>query len=121
MEKEFEVKPLPGPSTDFLGAGSAFRPGVKRAADTTPSTTTSKREYFVCREGLKGLRLPAGCGETSVITKSSAVHCQPLSVSTCRKGLEAFCLPHSVGATVVTNSNAFFPVRACSASCVPNE
>ena len=51
IEKEFEVKPLPGPSTDFLGAGSAFRPGVKRAADTTPSTTPSKREY-TCAKGL---------------------------------------------------------------------
>ncbi|XP_070192316.1 lysine-specific demethylase 7B-like isoform X2 [Littorina saxatilis] len=42
VETEFEVKPLPGPSTDFMGAGSAFRPGVKRAVDNTPATPPPK-------------------------------------------------------------------------------
>ncbi|KAK7493948.1 hypothetical protein BaRGS_00014830 [Batillaria attramentaria] len=40
-EKEFEVSPLPGPSTDFACSGSAFRPGIKRT-DTSPVTQPSK-------------------------------------------------------------------------------
>lgn len=35
VENEFEVSPLPGPSTDFACSGSAFRPGIKRT-DTSP-------------------------------------------------------------------------------------
>lgn len=40
-EKEFEVEPLPGPSTDFACSGSAFRPGVKHT-DTSQVSLPSK-------------------------------------------------------------------------------
>ena len=45
VEPEFEVSPLPGPSTDFTG--SAFRPGVKRAVDKTPTTPASSKRTFI--------------------------------------------------------------------------
>ncbi|PVD24834.1 hypothetical protein C0Q70_15320 [Pomacea canaliculata] len=41
VEKEFEIKPLPGPSSDLASSTSAFRPGIKRA-DVSPTHQQQK-------------------------------------------------------------------------------